>query len=263
MNADQQTALSPFFLSWNLRNVSELSNGGLSGQPRIVSTKLGEYPIDAWKPFLIEVPRDGSKKDIVGRCNHASGASVANTRWNKMRTVMLPVYDDHHIRKIEQLALLVRFWTEMGIPDEVPCLAVAVRSNGRYAEDREVQCITVLLVWSDPVARIVSLDWTEGPLEDCITPEWFVESTPMLSLDAAVWMMRGLKENLGWEHRGHSIFTLPPCLGASLRGERQPTTYALWKREWAYKDWGRMTEDLEGLLGMVRSMFYGEGVRGQ
>jgi len=256
MQSENLSVLHPFILSWNLRNILERPSMLTPEEFCVIGTGLGEYPIDAWKPLFLETPRDGHKKDIVGRMNSAMGISLENTKWNRNRTINLPIYSHTQNYDVERLKIVIKHWHDIGFPDDVPCLALAIKCRGFYSENREAQYITVLTIWSDAVARIISLDWCEGPLEDCITPEWHIETTPLLHLKSAIEKMQDLHKNMSWNNPSFSIYTIPSCLSNGLHGKMVETSYSLWNQEWGYSNLDELKEDLDVLLHKTLDIFF-------
>ena len=250
--------LQGFRLSWDLRNSPDVSVPG--DMFSIVGVAPGEYPIDGWKPYFLEIPADGLKADIVGRISHAFGVVVPSAIWNRRRIVTLPRYSRDWYLDMAQLATVVRGWSSTTIPDDIPCLAVALRSSWHYGEDRLAQSVAVLMIWNDSVCRLLRLDWSEGPLEDCITPEWCIQGSGLLSLSGALGEMESLhRENPG-EKASFSLFVLPSCLGKNLRGRRRDAGYSSWKQEWSYVDHRDIRSDLRELLSQISRLFASEGV---
>ena len=258
MSPEYLSMLRPFILSWNLRNILEKPSMLSSGEFCITGTGLGEYPIDAWKTYFLEVPKCGYKKDLTGRSNYAVGIGMKNTRWNRKRIIALPIYTHSKDPGIEKLKVLIKHWNEICIPDDIPCLAIAVKCHGSYSESREAQSVTVLIIWYDSVSRVISLDWAEGPLEDCITPEWYVETTPLLNLREALGKTRSLYENISWEKTYFSIYTIPSCLGHELQGKKVRASYAQWQHEWRYSNYTELKKDLNLLFSKIWDIFFND-----
>ena len=251
--------LAPLFLSWNLRNIPSSVHGGPPAGFQIGGTALGEFPIDAWKPCLLEVPASAFKKDISGRSYHAFGIAMPENPWNRRRTVPLPLYEGSETLGAGQLRTVVRHWTALGIADDIPCLGVAIGASGHYCEDRQAQSVAVLLVWSDGSARIVRLDWAEGPLEDCVTPEWLVVKGDLTGLGQAIKEIGEVHRNLGWEAVRYCIHAFPACLGKQLLGVRDERCYKFWGRGWLHSDYAGMAGDLSRLLFGICELFSKDG----
>ena len=247
--------LRPFILSWNLRNLLTSPSALISGQASITGTHLGEYPIDGWGKYFLETPRNGSKRDISGRSNSGFGIGSEDSKWDQKRTINLPQYSSVQNFDVEQLKIVIKHWRDIGIPDDIPCLAVAIKCRGSYTDNREAQYVTVLAVLNDAVTRIISLDWFEGPLEDCITPEWYMKTTPLLNLKDAIMKTRNLYENLPWNNPSFSIYTIPACPGSCLSGEACNAPYDLWGDGWKYSDYTEFTTDLNLLLSKISDIF--------
>lgn len=250
--------LRPFILSWNLRNIFENASALFPKEFCLTGTRLGEYPIDAWKSYFLEVPKNGCKKDITGRSYQAFGISMKSPTWHRKRIIILPVYTYSQYSDIEKLKVAIRYWTDISIPDDIPCVAVAIKCQGCYSENRTAQSVTVLIVWNDNVCRIISLDWTEGPLEDCITPEWYIEASPLLNSEDAFEKIQTLYENISWDNTSFSIYTIPSCLGYSLHGKMANASYSLWNHEWRYNDYAELKSDLNLVLSEIRNILLNE-----
>lgn len=86
-------------------------------------------------------------------------------------------------------------WKYDLIPEEIPCMAIALKTDGFYTEWREGQSIIVLVIWFDHSCKILELDWYEGAEDDCITPEWYLRSSDLLSLEEALLKLKYLSRN--------------------------------------------------------------------
>jgi len=255
LRSEERSVLLPFILSWNLRNVVEHPSSVVPKNFCITGTDLGEYPIDGWKALFIEIPENTQKKDIVGRYSHAFGIRMGNTEWNNRRIVELPIYVHCRNADLGRLKTVVRHWPDVFIQDDMPCLAVAAKCVGFYSDHREAQYVTVLAVWNDTTARIVSLDWIEGPLEDCVTPEWHVETTPLLNLRESLEKMETLYKHVNWDKTCYAIYTIPTCLGHRLQGKTAETPYAFWGHECGYDEYSLFNDDLNLTLSVVQDVF--------
>ena len=216
---------------------------------------MGEYPIDGWGNYFLETPKDEKKMDITGRSNNAVRGGMKPTECNQRRTINLPIYSHMQDLDADDLKIVFRNWSEIGLSDDIPCLALAVKQRGFYSDNREAQYVTVLTVWNDGVARIISLDWFEGPLEDCITPEWYMETTPLLNINEAIDKMRKIHKTTQWDNPIFSVYAIPKCLGNSLKGDVSSDSYALWDSEWNYLDFPRFETDLNEILTKICKIF--------
>jgi hypothetical protein len=258
---DESSSLGPTIVLWNIRSIiNEQLISTTYEKFGIIGTKLGRYPIDAWKPYYLEVPKNGNKKDTVGRGHQVFGISLENALWDLKRTIVLPEYTCFQHSDIEKLKLIVKHWTDICIPEDVPCIAVAVKCRGHYCDNRVAQSVTVLTIWNDAVCRITSLDWAEGPLEDCITPEWYIEATSLLNLNDASKRLQRVYENVSWENKAFSIFTIPSGLGYNLKGRACGKAYALWNNELKYENYADLKRDLNLVLSEIQDIFFKEEV---
>jgi hypothetical protein len=220
----------------------------------------GEFPINGWKQYPLEIPRDGCKRSITGRSFHAFGLAVEEPSWYLNRTIKLPLYPDSLLKLIEKdneiLRELIQKWKFSHAFDEIPVLTIAAGVAGCYCDFREFQTVAVLPIWHDSVGRILELNWAEGPLEDCVSPEWYLKSTPLLGLEKAIEKAkRFCDQELIWEDLSFFIHMTPSFMGNSLRGERSKCD--IW-HEWKYNQYSEWKEDLNFIFSNVLEVFYGE-----
>jgi len=244
-----------FILTWNMRNLGHGPAGPDRPQFCIEGSLQGQYPLDGWRPYPIEVTARPIKSGIAGRGFSAFGIAPGTAPWEPGRVVRLPLYRDCEALEPDQLRTLFLRWPEIFLTNDLPCLAVAAKISGRYCEDREAQSVTVLLAWSDGAARLVNLDWAEGPLEDCVTPEWCVQRGELTNLRAALGELAGVHRNISWNGPRYFLYAIPSCLGSGLAGTRTKSAYAPWTAEWAYQDYPTMSRDLSLLVSRIRQAF--------
>lgn len=207
--------------------------------------------------MFLEVPKTGTKHDITGRSNFSSTPKLINQIWDLRRIVNLPIYIDSQDSEMDQFKKIIKYWKEMCISEDVPCIAISIKCYGTYDiySHREAQSVKVLLVWSDSVARVISFDMYEGPLEDCITPEWYLNTTPLMSLGMAKNLMRSAFKNNNWSSPNFSIYPIPSILGHRLHDNPIQTPYKNWKFEWNYLDLPSFSTEIEILLSEVDKLF--------
>jgi len=235
MIMSHQEILVPFFLSWNLRNTVNAPAEVITDRFGLIGARPGEYPVDDWEPYFLEIPQNGDiKKDLVGRMNKSYNQELRNARWNLRRIVSLPEYINPGKADLAVLKLIVKHWREFQIPDDIPVLAIAIKCKGNYSDIREAQCIQIILVWNDGTSRITTLEWFEGPLEDCITPEWYIKTSGLLSFEDAVLKMRSVCSKSSWDKPVYSILTLPSNLARGLISEATDSPYKQWNLEMRY-----------------------------
>jgi len=227
-----------------------------------ITRNWGEYPINAWKHYPLEIPKGGANGSVSGRCYQAFGPTITGQKWDKNRIIKLPVYPNAIIRAAVEdcgtdlLRTLIREWNVSYTFDETPILAVAFGVAGHYCDFREFQTATVLPIWHDAVGRILTLDWAEGPLEDCITPEWHSNSTRLLGLEKTIEQVRKLYDHtLPWDDLSFFVYMIPPFLGSYLRGEG--VSCDLW-HGWKYDQESIWREDLDFVFSWLIEAFYGE-----
>ena len=252
-----KSSLSDFALIWgNLRNLVDFKHTTIPGDFKIVGSTIGEFPIDSYRPILLEIPKGGKKKNVAGRINRVFGTGMPDTNWKYGRTITVPIYYNNGDISVDKLSMIVRHWKAAQIPDEIPCIAIAVRARGYYCDERESQSLLVLVLWHDAVGKILDLDWAEGPLEDCITPEWYLKSTNLLSVGNSLnEIIRICQNTPTWENLEFSISVIPSCLGDSLQGKKKVAFQKAWQYEWKYQKHDDFIKDLDLVLNKTREIF--------
>jgi len=250
-----ESPVSTFFLSWNLRNILDKSSFLGDDKFGLIDIQPGEYPIDGWKPHYLEVPENGTKMDVSGRMSNVFSVGDLAPACDQKRIIRLPIYTNDENVNIGTIKQIIESWEDFLIPDDIPCFAIAFKCYGNYTDFREAQYIRVLLIWNDEVCRIISLDWCEGPEEDCITPEWYVTSSPLLSIEKGVAEIGTFNRKSGWANPVYSIFVLPSCLGHDLKGEVCKDAYRQWGQEWKYTDFSNLKDDMELICSNIKGIF--------
>jgi len=254
-------------LVWgSLRNLFDFPNVVILDELRLMGTVPGHFPVDAHNAVPLQIPRGGQKGDLSGRYN-----SLTPELWNTVidqgpswtRVVHLPLYgyDSNISNEIlrKRFSAILKKWNDTMIPGNIPCAALATRVRGGYCIEREAELVFVLLVWANQVARTLQLDWHEGPLEDCISPEWYIKTSRTLPLQEA------LRQNLdfvgtlpNWTNLQMSLVPKPAFLGESLiYGTKKKGAARGWQCEWNYFGKMEFSQDTERILEDVETLFKG------
>ena len=253
------------FLVWgSLRNLIDFPNVNIPEEIKLVDIIPGHFPIDSHKPVPLELPRGGSRMDLSGRFN-----SMSSNLWKdicgkippRARIVQLPLYAYSSNTSYEEarklFSTMLRTWNDTLIPESVPCAALAIRVRGDYSNEREAEFVFVLLIWPSRIARTLQLDWYEGPLEDCISPEWYIKSSLILPLQVALNQTRSSVMNLPyWNNLRMSLSPKPAFLGLRLqRGSRRREEVGGWLCEWNYDSKQDFLEDSTQIVEDMESLF--------
>lgn len=253
---DSKESISTINLSliWgNLRNLIDFDSIEIPSDFKITGTITGEFPVDDYYPIFLEVPRARKKINISGRSNHRISPGISKNEWNFRRIISLPVYEFGETVSSNFLDIFYQIWGRSLIPEEIPCSALAIKTKGQYCDVREGQNIIVLLIWIDKTARILELDWFEGPLEDCITPEWYIRSSELLTLENGIANIRNACSSpTGWLTPTFTLYVNPSCLGISLLGKKNETNQKGWIDEWNYSDHLSLAKDLDYILDEIK-----------
>ena len=177
MLSKDQLQSGPLSLIWgNLRNHLDFSSVSIPTLIALTGTAIGEFPVDDYHPIFLEIPKNEFKVDFSGRFNNNYNSGLEKTVWHQKRIIPLPIYEiNDDIVDIDTLELLTHSWSHSLVPEDIPFITLSIKVKGSYCDEREGQYVFVLLVWPDDTARILELDWFEGPVEDCITPEWSIQ----------------------------------------------------------------------------------------
>ena len=246
-----------FSLIWgSLRNLVDFKIVEIPNEIALVGTTVGEFPVNSFQPIFLEIAKDGKKMDLSGRLGFISAKSNIRITWRSLRIVSLPFYETtKESLNFTCLKPLLKSWQNSFIPEDVPCIALAVNTTGSYCDIREGQRVAVLLIWNDNTARILTLDWFEGPLEDCISPEWYISSSEWLPLERAFEKL----ENIctcpsSLQNPIYSLFINPPCLGCEFKGDKNEIIGKCWQFEWIYRNQLDLVKDLKSTLRRINKL---------
>ncbi|MFW9793184.1 MAG: hypothetical protein ACFFEE_02690, partial [Candidatus Thorarchaeota archaeon] len=107
------------------------------------------------------------------------------------------------------------------------------------------------------IARTLQLDWYEGPLEDCISPEWYIKSSLTLPLQVAFKQTSNFAMNLpNWSDLRMSLSPKPAFFGFRLQnGNRRREEIGGWLCEWNYDSRRDFQEDSNQLVKDMENLF--------
>ena len=121
----------------------------------------------------------------------------------------------------------------------------------------DAEYVFVILIWPNRVARILQLDWYEGPLEDCTSPEWYITSSLALPLQEVLRLtLDFVRTPPDWTNLQMSIIPKPSFLGLSLQyGKQRKGESGGWLYEWDYQNRNEFLQDAEMILEDVKQLF--------
>lgn len=216
----------------NHRNIFLFNLRGVVFRTEIAGIVPGEFPVDAWHPLLLEIPEGGSKACISGRFPGSLGSSVSPVEWDRSRVVNLPMYENTK-RCRQETPRSVKALKEF--PHTVPIVTIANRYDGYYCEQRRAQAVSVFAVWNDGASVLLELDWCEGSLEDCVSPEWHLRASSLLPIrDGLDRLRRVCRNSPMWEDCSFYLYVIPPFLGSYLLGRSKRIASKIWQEEWRY-----------------------------
>jgi hypothetical protein len=244
-------------LIWgNLRNLIDFNSVKIPSDLSLVGTISGQFPVSDFHPIYLEVPKSHKKFNMYGRKNFSQVFIDRDLGWVPRRIVTLPNYENDKNADTECLKSIIQLWERVLIPEEIPCIALGVNITGQNSDGREGQYVTVLLIWENQKTRILELDWFEGPLDDCITPEWYLQVSEIMNIKKALIKMRKLfKIPPNWENSLFSIYSIPSCLGSSLQTKWEESNVVGWRYQLSYHDHETWMRALESILEQINAIF--------
>lgn len=252
-----ETQTQNISLLWgSLRNLIDWSSLSTTDEfPGIalIGEELGIFPIDSYQQLFLEIAKDNRKLDLSGRKNIYYNRPSISDKWSKRRIIKLPTYLQDRPISLRRLKEISELWDYYFIPSDLPFLAVATVIKGdQTSEGRLAQHGVVLTINSNLTGRIFEIEWFEGPEEDCITPEWYVRSSELLSMDQAILKVKKLHQLKSRLKRPlYAISTIPSSLDIPIEGEIKEHTTKYWKIEHTYFDFLNFQGDLYNLLDLI------------
>lgn len=247
-------------LIWGtLRNIIDFSSYRIPTEIKIVGTFKGEFPINSYQKIYLEIPKTQEKNDLSGRLNDQF-RDIKNNLWNIRRIIQLPYYEIEDIDcKLleERFKSLLDVWNDTHIPKEIPCIAVALKIDGNYCNEREAQFIRIILVWENKIARNIDLEYYEGPLEDCISPEWYIKAFKFSSLKNIFLKLRNIQYFLpNWQNQTYKLLVIPSFLKKFLKNGKEGVILENgWGIEYNYQSRENFLLDLCFILEKINSYF--------
>ncbi|MFX0124654.1 MAG: hypothetical protein ACFFAE_13560 [Candidatus Hodarchaeota archaeon] len=244
-------------LIWgNLRNLIDFNSITVPSDLCLVSTIPGEFPVYDFHPIFLEIPRSLKKFNMSGRKNFSQLFIDRDLGWRPRRIVSLPNYENDKDTNPECLKSIIQLWEKALIPEEIPCIALGVNITGQNSDGREGQYVTVLLIWANQKTRILELDWFEGPLDDCITPEWYLQVSEIMNVKKGLTKMeKCLTMPSNWENPLFSIYSIPPCLDCSLKNKWEESNLVGWRYKLSYHEYEMCMDALESILTQIKLIF--------
>ena len=244
-------------LIWgNLRNLIDFNSITVPSDLSLVSTIPGEFPVYNFHPIFLEIPKTLKKFNISGRKNFSQAFIDKTLRWLPRRIVSLPTYENDKDTDLKCLKSIIQMWERALIPEEIPCIALGVNITGQNSDGREGQYVTVLLIWANQKTRILQLDWFEGPLDDCITPEWYLQVSEIMNIRKALIKIRKLFiMPPNWENPLFSIYSIPPCLGCSVQNKWEESNLVGWRYKLSYHEHKKWMKALESIFAEIQALF--------
>ncbi len=255
---ETETNISNFALIWgNLRNIVDFNNIVIPGTFSLIGSEKGEFPVDSYHPIYLEIPKIGEKSNLTGRYNWLSCSTDRDISWLNNRLIQLPTYNISSNVDLLELKEILHIWNNHSIPENIPCVAVAVKTKGTYTSDgRDGQLVTVLLIWPNGISRILQLDYFEGALDDCCTPEWYINSFGKLGLDKAISKFIELHRIMpDWSNIQYTILSNPSIIADNLKGLKSDYTKKGFQIEWYYDNFTIFQNDLEKIFSNIKDLF--------
>jgi len=215
------------------RNIFLFNLRGVVFRTQVAGIVPGEFPVDSWYPLLLEIPEGGSKACISGRFpGLLVGLPVSPVEWDKSRVVSLPIYENTERCRQKTVRGVM---ASKDLPDTVPIVTIANRYDGYYCDQRRAQVVSVLAVYTGGTSLLLELDWCEGSLEDCVSPEWYLQASSFLTIrDGLDRFKKVCRNSPMWEDCSFYLYVIPPFLGSYLLGRGKRMASKIWQEEWSY-----------------------------
>ncbi|MFC1986336.1 hypothetical protein ACFLWC_05030 [Chloroflexota bacterium] len=95
--------------------------------------------------------------------------------------------------------------------------------------------VSVFAVWTDGASVLLELDWCEGSLEDCVSPEWHLRASSFLKIrDGLDRLRRVCRNSPMWEDCSFYLYVIPSFLGSYLLVRGKSIASKIWQEEWSY-----------------------------
>jgi len=252
-------------LIWgSLRNHVDFDTVDVRARLGLVGARRAEFPVFAHHPIFLEMPSNRTRQDVSGRFGSAephTWDTLSRQDWSPNREIQLPVYmcqeDITHSEFKHRFRSIIRGWHSAWIPDNIPCAAVGVNVLGHYCDEREAQNSSVLLLWANGTATHILVDWFQGPLEDCVSPEWYMKSSSLVPWSVGLERFGAtLQEPSRFDNAVYSSFVQPSFIGHIMSaGKREVTDVEGWEHVWRYFDHIAFVEDMQALLAEILALF--------
>ncbi len=261
----ESIATEKFPLIWgHLRNLIDFEDVLIPRSVRLVGTISGEFPVDSYFPIFLEIAKEQKREDLYGRFNCSGSYTIqalCTNYWHPVRHIPLPHIEIDTELSMQELRTgyihLLEEWQNSCIPDNIPCAAISLKIHGNYCDEREAQKIDVLLIYPNHNARIMHLDFFEGAMDDCISPEWYLSVSKVMSIEEGLARMNEIVSYTSELQRPlSSIAVKPNFLGYLLvNGKKNETSIRKWGFEWTYNSQSDLTNDLKTLLDEIQAIF--------
>jgi len=211
-----------------------------------------DFPLSGWEPIPVEIPLEGSLSHFGRSRNPGTVAGAGPT------FLHVPRYGADG-RAVNQDALrpLHAGSDKARLMAATPILAIATRTDHPFEDGMRSRASSVLLVWASGTAVVVSVDWSEGSLDDGVVgPEWHVRATQGLSVARGFEALeRETRVVPGpWPHE-HRLYVAPGALGVRLLGDSEGSCrLGLWTHEWRCDGFEDVQARLATLAGQVAGL---------
>jgi hypothetical protein len=247
-------------LIWGtLRNNVNFSILDIPAEIKLVGSILGEFPVYSYQKIYLEIPKNQKKQDLSGRGNNNLNFSKKNL-WISQRIIQLPLYttenEDYDLLE-EKFKILITNWNNSHVPNEIPCIVLALKVIGNYCNEREAQFARIFFIWENKTAQFLDLEYFEGPIEDCISPEWYITAFEWTSMKKNILKFKNLQNYLpNWNNKTYSLFIIPSFLTNFLNiGEKGYYFENGWGNEYNYQSKEDLLLDLNVILDKINTFF--------
>jgi hypothetical protein len=233
------------------RAVTMIKLGKTVIKTEVADTVPGEFPMEEWCTFPLEVPSDGFRQHILGRFPGGCETRLVEPH-SESEVIHLPVYSGEEITDARAFDAFRGGSDAIGLSAKVPVITLAAKFTQKK-NGQSSQALYVLPIWKDSTSLLLELYWAEGnPEEDGLNPEWHIESSAKVPVDQALAKLRESCRHLpNSADSKYFLYLNPPSLGEHVLGEGRECESKIWPREWPFDRNDKMLDALDQLADII------------
>jgi hypothetical protein len=233
------------------RAVTMIKLGKTVIKTEVAETVPGEFPMEEWCTFPLEVPSEGFKQHILGRFPGGFQTRLVEPD-SESEVIHLPVYTGEEISDARAFDAMMAGSGSAWADAKVPVITLAAKFTQKRS-GQSSQALYVLPIWKDSTSLLLELYWSEGnPEEDGLNPEWHIEASKRLPVDQGLAKLRESCSHLpDSADSKYFLYMNPSSLGDHALGEGRECHSKIWPREWSFDRSDKMLNALDQLADII------------